>query len=528
MIQKRAQISVIAVAALAVFAVAAVMLLAGGGGPAQAENTATLATDGGGGIDLRPLQQAATPEPCPRKQSPASTPAHVVTSGHYALFDVYWDDVDLVLVNNPCPPTVTYPTDPLDSTIRHTPNVNIGETVFHIPNSFRKTLYDPNAPTSGAGTPTPTPPYAESAYPELWAAERNGDNDGKVWVVPANGGDLRLGFSTDLLGRRDWQDEVQFELQTVRQPGIAPADRGHVFLYTEDDNDSSTDDPVLTWITANVDSNKLEIYPNGYEYRDWFFTRPGTYVLSVRAKGHPGYDLDVAENTVTSEVVQYTFHVGDLTLDEQPFFRVERSVAEDAAADANVGGPVSVGGIGGDTLAYSLSGEGHENFTVSHAATGAQIAVADGANLDYETTSVYNLTLSVSDGKSRTSYADTSIDDRVGVQINVTDVDESFAVTLSVNDATPTVGDQVTFTVALTNPPVPADQLRYRWSELDQGGGNASIQSGSGHPGTRRVTHDAAVTREYQMTFWWVDDQGRIRDSTTSNTVVVTWTPAGS
>ena len=67
-------------------------------------------------------------------------------------------------------------------------------------------------------------------------------------------------------------------------------------------------------------------------------------------------------------------------------------------------------------------------------------------------------------------------------------------------------------------------QSPIQWSELDQGGGNASIQSGSGHPGTRRVTHDSAVTRECTTTFWWVDDQGRIRDLTTSNTVAVAWT----
>jgi len=301
-----------------------------------------------------------------------------------------------------------------------------------------------------------------------------------------------------------------------------------VLLYTEGTN---TTDPHLTWNTANADSNELDITPGDYDHRDWFFTRPGTYVFSIRAKGHPSSTFKASQgiraDTVTSIARRYTFHVGDLTLNEQPFFQVERSVPEDAAASASVGDPVSVGGIGGDTLTYSLSGDGHENFTVSPAATGAQIAVADGADLDYETRTLYNLTLSVSDGKGRTGYADTAIDDRVGVQINVAGVDESFAVGLSVSDASPTVGDEVTFAVTLSYPPVPADQLRYRWSEIDQGGGNGSIQSGSGHPGTRRVTHDTAVTREYQTTFWWVDNQGRIRDSTTSNTVAVTWTPAG-
>ncbi len=114
------------------------------------------------------------------------------------------------------------------------------------------------------------------------------------------------------------------------------------------------------------------------------------------------------------------------------------------------------------------------------------------------------------------------------MRITVTDVDESFAVTLSVSDASPAVGEQIAFTVALSYPPVLADQLRYRWTELDQGGGNASIQFGSGHPGPRRVTHDSSVTREYTTTFWYVNDRGQITDLTTSNTVAVTWAAVGN
>ena len=55
---KPAQLSVIAVATLAIVAVAAVMLLAGGN-PAQATTAETVAlNDNGDGIHLRPMQQA--------------------------------------------------------------------------------------------------------------------------------------------------------------------------------------------------------------------------------------------------------------------------------------------------------------------------------------------------------------------------------------------------------------------------------------------------------------------------------------
>ena len=74
--------------------------------------------------------------------------------------------------------------------------------------------------------------------------------------------------------------------------------------------------PELTWTTADADTNLLEITPGAYEHRDWFFTRPGTYVLQVHAKGHPSSAFQSSEGidelTVASEVVRYTFHVGKL------------------------------------------------------------------------------------------------------------------------------------------------------------------------------------------------------------------------
>jgi len=86
-----------------------------------------------------------------------------------------------------------------------------------------------------------------------------------------------------------------------------------VLLYTEGTN---TTDPHLTWNTANADSNELDITPGEYDHRDWFFTRPGTYRFSVHTKGHPSAAFksseDIDEVVVTSEVVQYTFHVGNL------------------------------------------------------------------------------------------------------------------------------------------------------------------------------------------------------------------------
>ena len=110
MYRKRMQLSVVAVAALAIVAVAVVMLLAGG-----AAAQATSAPDSGSGHDRpqqtdptpTPTPRHATPEPCPEEDGNSNVQAKVVSSGHIALFDVYWNDDEGELTQNPCPPTVT-------------------------------------------------------------------------------------------------------------------------------------------------------------------------------------------------------------------------------------------------------------------------------------------------------------------------------------------------------------------------------------------------------------------------------------
>ena len=114
---KPMQISVMAVAALAVFAVAAALLLSGGN-PAQATNaeTRTLTPDSSGGGHLLPLPQATTtprtfptPPPCPGETGNDNTKAApVVDSGHIALFDVWWNPDEKELTNTSCPPTVEH------------------------------------------------------------------------------------------------------------------------------------------------------------------------------------------------------------------------------------------------------------------------------------------------------------------------------------------------------------------------------------------------------------------------------------
>ena len=71
-----------------------------------------------------------------------------------------------------------------------------------------------------------------------------------------------------------------------------------------------------------------------------------------------------------------------------------RSIDETAASGANVGAPVAATDANGDEIAYSLEGDGAESFAIDSA---GQITLAEGASLDYETTTGYSLTVNATD-----------------------------------------------------------------------------------------------------------------------------------
>ena len=347
---KPAQLSVMAVAALAIVAVAAAMLLAGGNS-AQATTAATLAPDSGGGR-LPPLPQEtgtsthATPEPCPGETGNDNTEAAAtVDSGHYALFDVWWNDDEGELTNTSCPPTVVHvpetPASGLDPAIpardeRSASNINIAKTVIHIPNSAKIDLSAPGNP------------YTQAKYPELWAADdlenrdTNGDGtfdgvgDRLVWALPAcppdgtpaapEDGGLCLSFSAALLNAADWDGNIEYHLDHVHQIDIDKQDPRYTLGY--DVPDAGTLIPYeALWNSANARVAVMPVAAGEYERPMWFFTSRGTYELQVHIRGNPnrptapqisGPEPIGVEESVTSDMREYTIHVGaeaDLSVD---------------------------------------------------------------------------------------------------------------------------------------------------------------------------------------------------------------------
>ena len=90
---------------------------------------------------------------------------------------------------------------------------------------------------------------------------------------------------------------------------------------------------------------------------------------------------------------------------------ITRTIAENTAAGINIGTPVTATDVENDTLTYMLSGADSTSFAIVN--TTGQLKTQ--ATLDYETKSVYTVTITVSDG---------SLTDTITVTINIIDIVE--------------------------------------------------------------------------------------------------------
>ena len=155
-----------------------------------------------------------------------------------------------------------------------------------------------------------------------------------------------------------------------------------------------------------------------------------------------------------------------------PAFATEnatRSVNEDAAVGANVGGAITATDADNDALTYALTGSGAFAIDAS-----GQITVKSA--LDYETGASYALTVSVSDGKDAAGGADTSVDDSIAVTVSVGNVDE--AGTVSFDAGPPQVGSPLT--ARLSDPDGGVSGETWTWQVSAGGTTWAAIDGASG------------------------------------------------
>ena len=137
--------------------------------------------------------------------------------------------------------------------------------------------------------------------------------------------------------------------------------------------------------------------------------------LDHEAKSSYSVRITVSDTKLT-DTIDVTINVTNVN--EAPNFTegssTTRAVAENTAADTNIGSAVSATDPDtGDTLTYTLGGADAASFSIN--TTNGQLQTS--AALDYETKPFYSVLVSVSDGNGAS--------DSIAVRINVTDVDET-------------------------------------------------------------------------------------------------------
>ena len=142
---------------------------------------------------------------------------------------------------------------------------------------------------------------------------------------------------------------------------------------------------------------------------------------------------------------------------------LDRSIPEDSPVGTPLGGPIAATDPEGDSLTYSLSGEGSDLFNVNN-----QGQISLSVTLNYEATPSYSLTLSVRDSKDDVGNPDSDTDDSVTVNVTVDDVDEPPGaptdLSVSTNDDNATTALDVSWTAPDTTgiPPITGYDVQYR------------------------------------------------------------------
>ena len=530
-------------------------------GQAQATTTDTTTITTDDNNNPIPQQQTTpTPEACPGETGNTNkTAASVVDSGHYALFDVWWNDEEGELTNNVCPPSVVHVPGDEDEGIaasdtRSPSSIDITAeppTIIHIPSSAKINLSDSTTYVNGSRTYTYKEMYSEVLRADNLEDRADdhgtpvpGRGDGVVWALPAcppdgspSADDLCLSFSAALLNSDDWLNAdgsdggaIDYLVHHVRHSGSDK--KGYVLVYDVPASGATKAGAPL-WNSHDAREGTVTVTPGEYSRPLWFFTERGTYEFKVYSRGYPNTSIG-RDLIVTSDVREYIIHVGDeLTVNKPPAFLVERSVAENSATGIAVGESIAMHDPDGDALSFRLSGPGSELFALSGDTDGngrftkPPSIVAATNTLDHEVRPQYLLTLHVSDGKGITGYADPALDNPVWVKINVTDVDEvdvgSSALGLKlIPSATGLkMGETVSIRAVIGDLPAGATNPVLRWIVEDPAGATPT-RSADSQDFTRAFTYDTPGSRVFQVGLFYTLNGSR-HPGHLSGKVTVTW-----
>ena len=511
------------------------------------------------------------PQPCgPGAGTAFMEEPHEITTGHYALFDAYWRTISTssgpegdgvgVLHTNLCPPEMIKETqrDPDneegdneeeeseegesegEETVVITRSarnggMDIEEAIIHVLDTHTATTV---ASDAGVGQ------ISLTEYRRLRDAVDAGD---RVWWLRLDDpdtaadetSDLGMGFSTLLLKEARWDSPMRYRFEVERHPAD-PTDVPHFFAYEAPKADGAAQDPV--WDSSQPGIGVVELNPGEYKELQWVFTKPGTYLMWVHLLGDVKQPLATddwkaisSNETETSEVYRYTIQVGtELDEIEPPIFGVNLEVEENSPGGVKVGDPIPVYNAEAKVLYYDLTGPGHSDFDLvtSTDPFTVQVVVADGADLDYETTPSYDLHLSVTDKVDHENNFNPYADDVLIVRIDLKDQDPGL--NIQADKTSLNAGETVNFT-ARYEPTQEHSDRKFSY-QLEEYIGTSSTgdrhslwrvvstaTSASGSAWSVSVAQSSAVTKTYRATVVLPNEDTMTPTFVDSESIEITW-----
>ena len=189
-----------------------------------------------------------------------------------------------------------------------------------------------------------------------------------------------------------------------------------------------------------------------------------TYHVTVWVSDGKDTNGDTEDTTTDDTSINVTIVVTDVN--EKPVFNLnletEPSIAENTAADTNIGTPLSATDEDeNETLTYGLTGTDAAFFDID-TDTGQ---IKTKADLDHESRDTYSVTVTVSDGRNDAGDNEQTpvTDATIAVTITVTNVDEEGAVTLSTQH--PGVDTAVTATLEDPDGEISVSAITWKWEK---------------------------------------------------------------
>ena len=199
---------------------------------------------------------------------------------------------------------------------------------------------------------------------------------------------------------------------------------GDPVAATDDENDS------LTYSLGGTDSAAFDFDTTSgqVKVRDALDYEGGTTSYSVTVSVYDGKDIDGNSDTTSDATIAVTINVTDVN--EPPQFADDapttQTVAENTAADTNIGSAYTAADPENDALTYTLDSGSAATFEID-----ANGQLKTKADLNYEVDSSYTVVVQVTDSKDDNGVADTATDAAITVTITVTDEDDPGSITFS-------------------------------------------------------------------------------------------------